>query len=46
MEKINTPFFFDFARQLPDEIQIESGNQANDCVTVNGDGTATGSDDD
>jgi len=42
----NLPFWFDFAHKLPIGIEIESGNHANDCVTVNGDGSATGTDDD
>ena len=46
MNKVSTPFFFDFVCQLPEEIRIETGNQGNDCTTANGDGSFTGSDDD
>jgi hypothetical protein len=29
----NTPFFLDFAFEVPEHLEIESGNIGGDCVT-------------
>ena len=32
-QKNDTPFFLDFAFEVPENVEIESGNMGQDCVT-------------